>query len=164
MVDVASFRNAMALMGGAVSVITTDGAAGRYGFTASAVCSVTDAPPTLLVCMNRASQSNAAFKANGALCVNVLAGTHQELSGGFADKTLSMDERFAQTAWFSLITGAPAMGDALVSFDCHISDVHEVGSHSIFYCSVQAIGQGGAREGLVYFDRTYHRLHGPSVS
>lgn len=49
MVDVTQFRNAMAMLGGAVSVITTDGPAGRFGFTASAVCSVTDAPPTLLV-------------------------------------------------------------------------------------------------------------------
>jgi Conserved protein/domain typically associated with flavoprotein oxygenases, DIM6/NTAB family len=71
MVDVSQFRNAMALLGGAVSVITTDGPAGRFGFTASAVCSVTDSPPTLLVCMNRSSYSNEQFKANGALCVNV---------------------------------------------------------------------------------------------
>jgi hypothetical protein len=49
MVDTTGFRNAMALLGGAVSVITTDGPAGRFGFTASAVCSVTDSPPTLLV-------------------------------------------------------------------------------------------------------------------
>lgn len=161
MVDVASFRNAMALLGGAVSVITTDGTAGRCGFTASAVCSVTDAPPTLLVCMNRASQSNATFKANGALCVNVLAGTHQALSGAFANKALGMEERFAQAAWHTLATGAPAMGEALVNFDCRIEQVHEVGSHSIFYCAVQAIGQGGAREALVYFDRAYHRVQVP---
>lgn len=45
MVDINGFRNAMALLGGAVSVITTDGPAGRFGFTASAVCSVTDSPP-----------------------------------------------------------------------------------------------------------------------
>lgn len=68
MVDVGSFRNAMAMLGGAVSVITTDGVAGRFGFTASAVCSVTDSPPTLLVCMNRSSHSNEHFKHNGTVC------------------------------------------------------------------------------------------------
>ena len=35
----------MARLGAAVNVVTTDGPAGRYGFTASAVCSVTDDPP-----------------------------------------------------------------------------------------------------------------------
>ena len=51
--DKASFRDAMAHVGAAVNIITTDGPAGRAGFTASAVCSVTDTPPTLLVCLNR---------------------------------------------------------------------------------------------------------------
>jgi hypothetical protein len=43
------YREAMARLGVAVSIVTTDGPAGRAGFTASAVCSVTDEPPTLLV-------------------------------------------------------------------------------------------------------------------
>lgn len=158
MVDVTDFRNAMALLGGAVSVITTDGPAGRCGFTASAVCSVTDSPPTLLVCMNRTSNSNAQFKANGTVCVNVLAGTHQELSGAFANKALSMEQRFASTGWTTLESGAPVMLEALVNFDCRIAQVHEVGSHNIFYCEIQSIRQGGADEGLVYFNRAYHRL------
>ena len=51
MVDTRLFRNGMSLLGGAVTVITTDGDAGRFGFTATAVTSVTDEPPTLLVCM-----------------------------------------------------------------------------------------------------------------
>lgn len=161
MVDVTDFRNAMALLGGAVSVITTDGPAGRCGFTASAVCSVTDSPPTLLVCMNRTSNSNAQFKVNGTVCVNVLAGTHQELSGAFANKALSMEQRFASTAWTTLESGAPVMLEALVNFDCRIAQVHEVGSHNIFYCEIQSIRQGGADEGLVYFNRAYHRLGTP---
>ncbi|WP_252405960.1 flavin reductase, partial [Escherichia coli] len=44
------FRAGMARLGAAVNIITTDGPGGRAGFTASAVCSVTDTPPTLLVC------------------------------------------------------------------------------------------------------------------
>jgi len=158
MVDINQFRNAMAMLGGAVSVITTDGPAGRFGFTASAVCSVTDSPPTLLVCMNRASNSNAQFKANGVVCVNVLSGAHQALSGAFANKTMSMEERFATAEWSVLESGAPVMDEALVNFDCRIAQVHEVGSHSIFYCEIQGIRHGGADHGLVYFNRAYHRV------
>ncbi|GHK20550.1 hypothetical protein ECZU03_43390 [Escherichia coli] len=44
-VDQQTFRDAMSCMGAAVNIITTDGPAGRAGFTASAVCSVTDTPP-----------------------------------------------------------------------------------------------------------------------
>lgn len=42
--DVQTFRDAMACVGAAVNIITTDGPAGQAGFTASAVCSVTDSP------------------------------------------------------------------------------------------------------------------------
>jgi flavin reductase len=72
-IERAEFRDAMARLGAAVNVVTTDGEGGRAGFTASAVCSVTDDPPTLLVCLNRAASSNAVFLRNMVLCVNTLA-------------------------------------------------------------------------------------------
>ncbi|EPA9912692.1 pyrimidine utilization flavin reductase protein F, partial [Cronobacter sakazakii] len=37
-----AFRDAMSRLGAAVNIVTTDGPAGMAGFTASAVCSVTD--------------------------------------------------------------------------------------------------------------------------
>ncbi|PXF31573.1 flavin reductase [Pokkaliibacter plantistimulans] len=158
MIDSQQFRNGMALLGGAVSVITTDGEAGRFGFTASAVCSVTDNPPTLLVCMNRSSYANAHFKANKVLCVNVLTGAHQGLSGDFANRDMTSDERFASHGWSTLETGAPALDEALVNFDCRISDIHEIGSHTVFYCQIADIRLSGTDHGLVYFNRAYHCL------
>src|SRR3979490_3130313 len=74
------YRDAMACLGAAVNIVTTDGNAGRAGFTASAICSVTDDPPTLLVCMNRGSSVYASVTGNGVLCVNVLSAGHQRLS------------------------------------------------------------------------------------
>ena len=41
-VEKQAYREAMARLGAAVNVITSDGPGGRAGFTASAVCSVTD--------------------------------------------------------------------------------------------------------------------------
>ena len=86
-VDKQAFRDAMARLGAAVNVVTTDGPAGRYGFTASAVCSVTDDPPMLLVCVNRSNDSCGAAKANGVLCVNVLTHAQQALSPVFGGLT-----------------------------------------------------------------------------
>ena len=51
------FRDAMSRLGAAVHVVTTAGAGGKSGFTATAVCSVSDTPATLLVCLNRRSNS-----------------------------------------------------------------------------------------------------------
>ena len=63
-VEADAFRGAMARVAGAVHLVTTDGTGGRAGFTASAVCSVSDGPPTLLVCINRSSSAYAAVSAN----------------------------------------------------------------------------------------------------
>ena len=159
MIDQAIFRDAMARLGAAVNLITTDGPAGRHGMTASAVCSVTDDPPTLLVCVNRGSAANGKFRANGVLCINVLAPRHQILSGRFADRNLSLDERFGEPAlWTRLKTGSPALRDAGVALDCRISDISEVGTHSVFFCEVHDVLVHGDKGALIYFDRAYHGL------
>lgn len=162
MVDVTNFRNAMSLLSSAVNVVTTDGVAGQHGFTASAVCSVTDTPPTLLVCMNTASRSYPHFVQNNVLAVNVLAEHHEELSNTFASTLLS-DERFAKANWTTLVTGSPILENALVSFDCEIDQIQTVGTHGIFMCKIVAIYQHEDdnqtnHHGLVYFNRTYHRV------
>ncbi|MDO5769849.1 MAG: flavin reductase [Psychrobacter sp.] len=147
----------MSLLTTAVNVITTKGNSGVHGFTASAVCSVTDTPPTLLVCMNQASRSHAHFVDNKVLSVNVLSAQHEPLSNAFASQ-LSIEERFNHGSWTELVTGAPILEDALVSFDCDIEQVQQVGTHSIFMCRVVAIRQNEQSESLVYFNRAYHQV------
>lgn len=157
MVEATDFRDAMSLLTSAVSVVTTSGASGRYGFTASAVCSVTDHPPTLLVCINQAASSHAHFIANKILTVNVLAAHHQHISTVFSSK-LSPEERFEHGEWTVLETGAPALEDAMVNFDCKIEQVQTVGTHTILICPIVAIRQTQHAKSLVYFNRNYHHV------
>jgi flavin reductase len=153
------YREAMSRLGAAVNIITSVGPEGDTGFTASAVCSVTDDPPTLLVCMNRNSRQNEAFKAAGVLCVNVLAHEHQELSPVFASVgEIPMAERFARATWLRLVTGSAALETAAASFDCKIEQITEVGTHSVFFCAVRAIHIGTASSGLIYHGRAYHKV------
>ncbi len=157
MIEATDFRDGMSLLTTAVNVITTEGSAGTHGFTASAVCSVTDTPPTLLVCMNQTSRSHAHFIENKILSVNVLGAQHESISNAFASK-LSSQERFEYGSWSQLKTGAPVLEDALVSFDCEIEDIQQVGTHSVFMCRVVAIRQSEQEESLVYFNRAYSRV------
>ncbi len=148
----------MALLSAAVNIITTDGIGGRAGFTATAVCSVTAQPPTLLVCLNRTSSAYKAVRANGVLCVNILKSHHEDIGRLFGGKT-PIEERFAAGRWSALSTGAPALDDGLVSFDCKISDVASAGTHEILICEIVAIRQNDVLdEPLIYFDRNYRRL------
>jgi len=158
MIEATDFRNAMSLLTTAVNVITTTGEAGMHGFTASAVCSVTDTPPTLLVCMNQSSRSHAHFVENKVLSVNVLSTQHEHISNAFASSKFNSEDRFQLGDWMTLETGSPILEDALVSFDCEIQEIQNVGTHSIFLCRVVAIQQSQQQESLVYFNRTYHQV------
>ena len=159
MIDRKTYRDAMARLGAAVNVVTTTGEGGPRGFTVSAVCSVTDDPPTLLLCLNRGSDNNDALKVNGVLCVNTLAASQEAMSPLFAGLTgVPQAERFQQGTWTTLVTGSPVLQEAVVSFDCTIAEMTEVGTHTVFFCAVQAVHQGPAHEGLIYFGRTYHQI------
>ena len=151
------YRDAMARLGAAVNVITTDGPGGRYGFTASAVTSVTDTPPTLIVCANRGNDSYPAFMKNKVLCVNTLTPAQEVLSPIFAGMTKHSDEeRFHNHTWHTLETGSPVLDEALAAFDCRITDIVTSGTHDVFFCTVEAVRVGSAKEGLIYYGRGYH--------
>jgi len=152
-----SFRDAMARLAAAVNIITTDGPAGRAGFTASAVCSVTDTPPTLLVCLNRSASVYHTFRENGQLCVNTLAAGHENLSNLFGGKTPT-EERFGAGHWSTLATGSPVLEGAVASFDCEITQVVSVGTHDILVCEARALAFSDSGHGLIWFDRSYHSM------
>ncbi|MGE8686205.1 MAG: flavin reductase [Achromobacter sp.] len=158
MIDKLTYREAMSGLGAAVNVITSEGKAGLAGCTVSAVCSVTDDPPTLLVCINRASKNNAVIRENGNLCVNVLAGDQRHIAMRFASRNVPMESRFAAATWDRLETGAPALVDAVAALDCEVMSMNEVGTHTVFYCEIKAIRSTAGREGLMYFGRDFHRL------
>ncbi|MCA0043939.1 flavin reductase [Celeribacter litoreus] len=152
------FREGMSRLGAAVNLITSDGPAGRHGLVASAVCSVTDHPPTLLVCINKNAFVHDKFIENGVLAVNVLAAEHQELSSKFARYVEGVD-RFSYGKWVTEKTGSPLLTDANVAFDCRITGRQEEGTHSVFFCQVEAVRLASeARHGLVWFSRDYHHL------
>lgn len=153
-----AFREGMAKLAAAVSIVTTNGPGGLAGFTASAVCSVTDTPPTLIVCLNRSSSAAAIFDRNRSLCVNTLASGCEALSRLFGGST-PQRERFAAGEWLSSTTGAPRLKDAIVSFDCDVESSVESGTHRVLFCRVVDIAHGREEdEALVYFRRRYHRV------
>lgn len=161
MIEKHAFRDAMSRLGAAVNIITTDGPAGRAGFTASAVCSVTDTPPTLLVCLNRSASVWPTFLKNMTLCVNTLAAGHESLSNLFGGKT-PMEQRFAAARWRPGESGSPLLEGAAACFDCKISQVVSVGTHDILFCELVALERNDDTHGLVWFDRGYHQLMRPA--
>lgn len=151
------YRDGMSCLGASVNIITTMVDGEPAGFTATAVTSVTDAPPTLLVCLNRSSSVFSAFDKAEYLCVNTLAAGQEIVSGVFASK-LGQAERFESVDWKSFFTGSPVLEASSTVFDCRITSRTTVGTHDVFFCEVLGLGQKEQVSNLVYFNRKYHSL------
>jgi cob(II)yrinic acid a,c-diamide reductase len=149
----------MSHLGSAVHIVTTDGISGRRGVTVTAVCSVSDNPPTLLVCLNDRNPCNASFEENGVFALNMLASGHAELSKAFSgERELPQEERFALANWDTIETGAPVLSDALAVFDCEISGSQLVETHRVLFGRVIGLRIGENLSPLIYHKRGYHKL------
>jgi flavin reductase len=157
--DAALFREGMSRVAGAVHVVTTDGAAGRAGFTATAVTTVTDSPASVLVCVNTAARSAQALLANQVFCVNVLSAADLDLAAVFSGRTgIQGLERFGHGHWETLATGSPVLATSLVSFDCRIRDARVVATHHVIIGEVAGMRLGEQSPALIYQARHYHEL------
>jgi flavin reductase (DIM6/NTAB) family NADH-FMN oxidoreductase RutF len=157
--DTALFREGMSRVASAVHAVTTDGPAGRAGFTATAVAPVTDSPAALLVCVNTSSRSAETLLANGVFCVNALAAADAALADIFAGRTgLFGQDRFSTGCWETLATGSPVLATGLVAFDCRLSDARVVATHHVIIGEIAAIRLGENGPALIYQGRRYREL------
>lgn len=149
----------MARVASAVHVVTTDGTGGCHGITVSALAPVTDAPPTLLICLNRKSRTNAAIKANGVFAVNTLAPDQEAVAAIFAGHAdVDMAARFATGDWARLPDGLPVFRHVTAVFGCRLVNTVEAGTHSVFFGEVIHAATFDAAGALVYFNRGYRNL------
>lgn len=156
-VDKSAFRDGMSRLGSAVSVVTTRTGGVRSGFTASAVCSVSDTPATLLVCINRGSSCFHAFENARHFCVNTLMPGQENISNVFGGRS-SMEDRFAVGEWTEGLTGVPVLADASVSFECELTNAVDEATHRIIFGRVIDIREHKDQATLLYCMRRY--LHG----
>src|SRR6201988_1933931 len=153
------FRDAMSRLGAAVHVVTSAGPGGKTGFTATAVCSVSDQPATLLVCLNRRAKSAPLLAQNGVFCVNTLGADEEKLADLFAGRSgVQRHERFSAGEWITLKTGAPVLVSAVVSFDCRTIETKAMASHNVVFGAVEAVRMGQSGPALVYHERGYKRV------
>lgn len=124
-----------------------------------AACSVSDRPPTILVCLNRENASNDLFTSNGVFALNTLHAGQQPIADAFSGLTgLAQDARFGVGEWSRLSTGAPVLADALAVFDCELIDRKDMATHRVLFGKVTGIRVGDSLDPLIYFNRAYRVL------
>lgn len=150
----ATFIDAMSRTAAPVTVVTTDGLAGRFGQTVSAATSVSADPPVLLVCLFARTPVAEAVYANGCFAVTVLSPQQRHISDSFAGRASSVRRYVFDDGWWPGQTSSPVRTDGAAAFDCELSQTVIAGTHAVFFGQVRRAWSNDV-EGLTYRDRGY---------
>lgn len=155
------FRVSMRHVASSVCVVTAGGDGGRVGITATSVCSVSMAPPLLLVCINVGSMSHDSLLHAGHFGVNVLDESQEQVADVFAGRHgLAGEARFlaAGALWEEGHGNAPLLAGAVASFGCRLVQRIPAGTHSVLIGEVVDVRCREAGNPLIYLDGSYGRF------
>lgn len=153
-VDPASFRELMSAFPSGVAVVTTvDFDGSPHGLTCTSLCSVSAAPPMLLVCVHRASGSLDVLLRRGAFAVNLLHAQGRPAAEAFARSDV---DRFDAVSWETILgSELPRLtADAHATAECTVVRWIEAGSHAVVLGMVDTVRTDG-RPPLMYGRRRY---------
>jgi flavin reductase (DIM6/NTAB) family NADH-FMN oxidoreductase RutF len=152
------FVDAMSRVASSVAIASTDGPAGRFALTVSAVTSVTADPPTLLVCINRKNPIEAALREHGLFLITMLRADQQQVAQVFAGRPERGEPYdFSAARWDASPNGMPLLSGAVAWFDCRLFATHWVGTHTIFIGRVEHAGSSPGMP-LVYGRRSFAEM------
>jgi flavin reductase (DIM6/NTAB) family NADH-FMN oxidoreductase RutF len=155
--DPRSFRQALGCFATGITVVTSVGLDGEYlGFTANSFNSVSLDPPLVLFSLDRGAYSLKAFEAAGVFAINILREDQEAVSIAFARALSSKWEGVRTEIWQ---TGSPILVDALASFDCETTSMHDGGDHVIFVGRVLRLRAGVDGRPLIYFRGAYRQIN-----
>lgn len=152
-----SMKLGMRRLASGVCVLSTALEGGeRFAMTVSSVTSVSDAPASLLVCINQAVSQQAHLSSPEArFAINVLSVEHQDVSNICAGRDPSRN-RFDIGQWITEEAGLPVLADAPAVFICKTDKVMTYGTHKIIVAAINNVIINGAKaEPLLYANGSY---------
>ena len=154
------FKKAMQELAASVNVITTNEKGTRNGLTATAVCSLSMEPASMLVCIHKDVQALESIKASGTFCINILNVEQQTVSDVFAGRSGAKGEqRFAEAGcWTPSQSGAPMLDKALANVVCELQEINESSTHHICIGHVKEVRLNPGSTPLIYAQQQYGTL------
>jgi flavin reductase (DIM6/NTAB) family NADH-FMN oxidoreductase RutF len=150
------FRKAMRGVASTVFLVTTRSPAGDAGMTATAVCSLSFDPVSVLFCVNRSTSFIQAIEASGRFALNVLSRGDEDIAKAFGSAR-GRDQRFSQGEWYQL-GGLPALRSSLSTIVCKVAGHMDFGSHRIYFGQVNHVENRGGRPELIFCHGEYGAL------
>jgi flavin reductase (DIM6/NTAB) family NADH-FMN oxidoreductase RutF len=151
------FKLGMRQVVSSVAIVTSRAGRIRNGLTATAVCSVSAEPPTVLACINRNASAEAIIAESGNFAINFLTEDQHNIARLFSKSKLDADLRFEEGVWLSMVTGSPILDGAAASFDCEVQERIPAASHHIYIGRVVAVASND-RNTLLYRDGLFRKL------
>jgi flavin reductase (DIM6/NTAB) family NADH-FMN oxidoreductase RutF len=147
----AAFKATMRRFASTVSVVTSGYGSALNGMTATAVCSVSADPPSILIVVNRTNRSHELIQQSGAYTVNVLSTAQEDIARHFAS---SATEAFAAIPHSLGLNGCPIIGNCASFLECVVESRIRSGTHSVFIGRVVAAGESD-RLPLLHFNSAF---------
>lgn len=152
-IEAAEFKRALGQFASGVTVVTTrDAAHAPLGLTVSAFCSLSLAPPLVLVSIEQRSEALRGFDQSGLFAVSVLAEGQEAVSHRFAFSAEKFGEGLEQGQH-----GLPLVQGALAHLECRVVGRHVGGDHVIFVGEVMRLAVHPGQP-LLYHAGRYARL------
>lgn len=142
-----------------VTIVTTEGALGRFGQTVSAFSRVSDEPPVVGVCIQRRSPINDVIAQRGGFNVSVLGAGHGAVADSFAGRESVHRPRFTflDHEWRAGENRLPVLTGAAAVFECELADIRDIGSHHLYLGRVLRAEHADI-EPLLHLRGAYRRL------
>ena len=156
MISADEFRSGMSRWATGVTIVTSCAGERIHGMTVSDFSGVSLAPPLVMVCADKSSNTHGVIAEGRCFAVNVLAAGQEALSNLFASKR-DEERRFDGLDVATSVTGAPLIPGAVASWDCTLVATHEVGDHDIYIGQVESLVTRDL-EPLIYHGGGYRRL------
>ncbi len=122
---------------GQVMIVATGQPGHRKGLTATAVCALSDDPPTVLVCVNRLVGAHDTIIENGVFSINALSAGQDAIAVMFSGRPgVKGEHRFKSGDWSVGLSGAPVLAGTVCTLECRLSDYRPAASHTIFFGEV----------------------------
>lgn len=112
-----------------VTIVSAQTNGAPVGLAVNAFSSVSMEPPTVLVCVNRSSQSHLTLSSAKHLGISILSTTQAGVAATFAK---SGGDKFSSIGWHRAAHGAPVIDGAAAAFEIEVVSQIEAGTHSIF--------------------------------
>ena len=158
-IDPVTFREVMREVAAPVTILAAGPRGYRNGLTATAVCTVSDSPPTVLACVRRNVKAHDVIVNSGCFSINFLSAEQEDVAVQFSGaQGVCGEDRFSVGNWSTGMNGAPILADCVCTIECQLVGTQLVATHTIILGELIDCQKRESERALLYRRGRYQSL------